>query len=178
MLADATLWRDFQSGDKKAFEAIFLHYHQELFQYGSKMVRDQQMLEDCIQELFLELWQSRARLSVVQSIKAYLFRALKFKLVRAAKKQFRETALSEDGYEILEFSYETTLIAEQEQLFLKEKLLRVIKQLSPRQQEVVYLRYYNHMSYDEISDVMEISYQAVVNLISRSIKFMRENMTY
>ena len=178
MSADAKLWRDFQQGDKKAFEAIFLRYHPGLFQYGSKMTRDHQMLDDSIQELFLELWQSRKELAVVVSIKAYLFRAIKFKLVRAIKKQLMETTFSEDGHELLEFSYETTLIAAQTEIALKQQLLIIIQKLTPRQQEIIYLRYYSHMSYEEISDIMGISYQAAVNLISKAIKFMREHMVY
>jgi RNA polymerase sigma factor (sigma-70 family) len=178
MSADAKLWRDFQQGDKQAFEAIFLRYHQELFQYGSKMTRNHQLLDDSIQELFLELWQSRKTLAAVVSIKAYLFRAIKFKLVRAIKKQLRETSLTEDDPELLEFSYEATLIAEQTAIALKQQLLNIIRQLTPRQQEIIYLRYYSHMSYEEIGVIMGISYQAAVNLISKSIKFMREHMVY
>lgn len=175
MLDEATRWLEFKKGDKKAFEAIFLHYHQDLFQYGSKMVRDHQLLDDCIQELFLDLWQSRERLAEVVAVRAYLFKALRFKLIRAIKGQSKQTELSSGEYELSTFSYETILIAEQTEAIQKEKLLRVIQQLTRRQQEAVYLRYYNHMSYAEISETMAISYQAVVNLISHSIRFLREH---
>ncbi|MBO9154056.1 RNA polymerase sigma factor [Chitinophaga sp. GCM10012297] len=173
MSDDPILWRRFKQGDQKAFEALFLHHHRPLFQYGSKMLRDRQVLDDCIQELFLELWDTRERLTDVVSVRAYLFRALKFKLARAIKKRAAHSELSEEGTELLAFSYETELIARQTDADQRERLLRSVRQLTRRQQEVIYLRFYNQMSYEEISVTMDISYQAVVNLVSQALKALR-----
>lgn len=169
-------WSDFKRGDKKAFESIFIQYHQDLFQYGIKIVKDREQVDDCIQQLFLELWESRERLAEVVSEKGYLLRALKYKLIRNIKKNANNIPISGDSQEPIEFSYETLLIAQQDDIELKKKLLSTIQRLTGRQQEAVYLRFYSQMSYEEIGKIMSISYQSVVNLISHSIKFLRENM--
>ena len=104
------LWRNFKQGDEKALEAIFLMFHKELFQYGYKIAMQSAMVDDCIQDLFLELWQSRERLADNISLKAYLFRALKYKLMRAMKKGQNISSLETTSYEGEDFSYEASLI--------------------------------------------------------------------
>ncbi|WP_461400115.1 RNA polymerase sigma factor [Flavitalea sp.] len=170
-------WKDFTNGDEKAFEAIFLHFHKELFQYGYKIVANRTLIDDCIQELFLELWQSRERIAIPLSVKSYLFRALRYKLIRALKKEVRFSSLTDNSSDSLEFSYESTLIQQEVQLEIRQKLLQQIKLLSPRQQEALYLRYYAKLNYQEISKIMKISSQAATNLVFKSVKLLRENVT-
>ena len=169
-------WKEFKSGDESAFETIFLHFHKELFQYGYKIVVNKTLVDDCIQELFLELWQSRERIALPLSVKSYLFRALRYKLIRALKKEIRFSSLSDNSSESLEFSYESTLIQQEVQLEIQQKLLQQIKLLSPRQQEALYLRYYAKLNYQEISKIMKISSQAATNLVFKSVKLLRENL--
>src|SRR5690606_17048464 len=88
----------------------------------------------------------------------------------------RMTSFEEKDDEIPEFSYEATLIAEQTQSDRKKRLLLCVQQLTKRQQEALYLLFYGQMSYEEIGEVMSISYQAAVNLIYKSVKFLREKM--
>src|ERR1043165_9951653 len=78
-------WQAFKEGDSHAFDNLFRHYYPILIQYGSKITTDKDLLNDCIQDLFIELWQSTSN-TVVQSVKAYLLRSLKYKLY----KQFRQ----------------------------------------------------------------------------------------
>jgi len=169
-------WKEFKNGDEKAFEEIFLHFHKELFQYGFKIVANKLLVDDCIQELFLELWQSKERIALPLSVKSYLFRALRYKLIRALKKETRFASLDDFSSDSMEFSYESTLIQQEAQLEIQQKLLQQIKSLSPRQQEALYLRYYAKLNYQEISKIMEISSQAATNLVFKSIKQLKENL--
>ena len=169
-------WKDFKCGDENAFETIFLHFHKELFQYGYKIVPNRTLIDDCIQELFLELWQSKERLAIPLSVKSYLFRALRYKLIRALKKEIHFSSLDDNSSDTIEFSYESTLIQQEAQLEIQQKLLQQIKLLSPRQQEALYLRYYAKLNYQEISKIMKISSQAATNLVFKSVKLLRENL--
>jgi RNA polymerase sigma factor (sigma-70 family) len=172
------LWKNFKLGDKKAFEVIFVRYHKELYGYGTKITKNRQLLDDMIQELFLELWQIKEQLADVSSVKGYLFRAMKFKLFREIRKEGRLTGLEEDKDELMEFSYESILVEEQTNFELKQKLSSAFAELTHRQQEALYLRYYSHMTYEEIAGVMDISYQGVLNVMYKSIRFLREKLVY
>jgi RNA polymerase sigma-70 factor (ECF subfamily) len=171
-------WKDFKSGDENAFQAIFLHFHKELFQYGYKIVSNKSLVDDTIQELFLELWQSRERIALPLSIKSYLFRSLRYKLIRALKNEIRFSNLDDNSSNSIDFSYESTLVQQEAQLEIQQKMLQQIKLLSPRQQEALYLRYYVKLSYQEISKIMKISSQAVTNLVFKSVKKLREILTF
>ena len=56
--------------------------------------------------------------------------------------------------------------------------MREISKLPPRQQEALYLRYYAQLSYEEISLIMAISIQSVTNLVFKSVRALRENLTH
>src|SRR5690606_16061393 len=75
-------WCAFKKGDKKAFSTIYKAHIHDLLNYGYKVTSDRKLIEDSIQDLFLELWQNRERLSETTSIRFYLFKALRYKIVR------------------------------------------------------------------------------------------------
>ncbi len=175
-MEETTLWKTFLKGDRASFEALFNRYYKSLFQYGHKLIRDQQLVDDCIQDLFFELWTGREGLSEIGSVKGYLFKALRYKLYRAVRKDSRYDTLSEATQMQWEGSHESLMIAEERDDALRKRLHHFLDQLSPRQREAVELRFNNQMSYEEISNIMSISYQAAVNLIYKSIKYLRENM--
>src|ERR1041384_8276845 len=111
---DTLLWLDCKGSDEKALEAIFLQFHKELFQYGFTIIRNRELVNDCIQDLFLELWQSRARLSQPASVKAYLFSALRYKVIRGLKKEVIHERATGNSTDPFECSYETVLVDAQE----------------------------------------------------------------
>lgn len=177
VMEEAILWKTFLKGDRSSFEALFNRCYKGLFQYGFKLAQDHQLVDDCIQDLFFELWTGRENLPVaVISVRGYLFRALRYKLFREFRKDSKYGELDEIQHEQWETSHESLLIEEERDQALKKRLEHFLQQLSPRQQEAITLRFNNQMSYEEISSVMSISYQAAVNLIYKSLKYLRENM--
>jgi RNA polymerase sigma-70 factor (ECF subfamily) len=79
-----------------------------------------------------------------------------------------------DGGNHFVWSHETFLISEQEDEEKKIRLLKAIEQLSGRQKEIVYLKYYQNLSYDEICDIMNINYQVARNLLYQAIKSLKK----
>lgn len=170
-------WEFFKEGDKQAFAALFRTYYKPLVQYGRRINPDMEVVEDCIQELFLELWQSRERIASPESVKGYLFKVLKTKLFRVYAHSQQFTDIGEGAENLQEFSYETLLVAEQDNSETKQKLEDALLGLSKRQREAIYLKFYNRLSYEEMSEVMGVSYQTVRNLVHQSIKALRSQLT-
>lgn len=173
---ETQLWKGFLNADQNAFETLFRKYYKMLYLYGYKIVRNRQLLDDCIQDLFLELWTTKERLTEVTSVKGYLFKALKFKLNREVRKENRFGEIEEEPNEWFEASHESWLIEQQTDSEQKERLTHFMGQLTGRQQEAIYLRFYAQLSYDEIAEIMKLTYQAVVNLVYKSVKFLREHL--
>src|SRR5438477_8459552 len=80
-----SIWNDFRSGDPSAYSLIYRKYFFALYSYGKKFSSDKELIEDCIQDLFIKIWNNRDNLNDTTSIKYYLFISLKRKLVDALK---------------------------------------------------------------------------------------------
>lgn len=171
--SDSKLWDAYKNGDKEAFSFLFRKYYSPLFLYGSKIMQDQNALEDCIQELFMELWKSRSQVEV-KSVKAYLFKSLKYKIYRqlSQRKITSEAFLKEDM--IFELSHDTFMIHREDETERAKQLIRAFDKLSNRQKEVIYLKYYLGLSYEEVSEIMEINYQVARNLLYLALRSMKK----
>lgn len=169
--SDIELWNAFINGDKGAFSDLFRRFYPLLFQYGIKIVSDAEVVEDAIQELFLDIWQ-KPTTQPLQSVQAYLLQALKFKLYKTFRT--RKHSVYGDGDHVFVLSQETIHIIEDEHKEQAKKILSALEQLTPRQKEVIYLKIYKGLSYDEVSSVMGINYQVVRNLLYTALKAFRE----
>lgn len=168
---DILLWESFCKGDREAFARLFRMYYGPMFLFGLKFIADRSRLEDAIHELFIELWQSRSRADVV-SVKAYLLKSLKYKLLKWRRSNGRPHLIEE--WSAFEWSHENFLIEQQEDEEKKLLVLAILVQLSGRQKEIIYLKFYQNLTYAEISEIMNINYQVARNLLCQAIKAMKK----
>src|SRR5215831_20099737 len=98
---DLSLWLRFKNGDKQAFAELYQKHILSLLAYGSKLCSDQEILKDSIQELFVELWNSRQNLSATDSVKFYLFKALRYKLLRFEKRSHAQARWLQSAAEVI-----------------------------------------------------------------------------
>lgn len=169
------LWIRFVEGDDKAYAELYNLYIDDLFAYGMHFTPDRESVKDCIQEVFISLYSNRSKKRKVGNIKCYLFTSLKNELFDLFKK-------SVEYYQIETIEPVFTVGYSVEDLFVKTeidqyntaKVKEVLQSLTPRQNEVLYYRYVEEMSYDEIGELMQMNYQSVRNLIHRSILKARE----
>jgi RNA polymerase sigma factor (sigma-70 family) len=166
------LWEAFRKGDKEAFAALFRQHYETLFRYGSKFTNDTRLLEDTIHELFIEIWQSKSATPVL-SIKAYLLKSLKYKLLKVFRQMGRVIPLVDGNDITFEWSHEQFLIDQQDSIERKQMVLKALGQLSNRQKEIIYLKYYQNLSYEEVSEIMNINYQVARNLLYQAIKSLK-----
>lgn len=170
---DIDWWNAFKKGDRDAFDNLFRRYYPVLTQFGSKICTDREMLEDAIQDLFIELWQSRST-TPVQSVKAYFFKALKYKLFRQIRLQNQQAQRinSTDQFPFT-LPHEHFIVRGEEDAQRTRQIQEAIDSLPARQKEIIYLRIYQGLGYEEISEVMNINYQVARNLFYQSVKSLR-----
>jgi RNA polymerase sigma factor (sigma-70 family) len=173
---DIALWESFKAGDRESFRQLFRKYYPPLYLYGYKITQDKELLEDCIQDLFAELWQSPSKTAVI-SVKAYLLKSLQYKIIKGLQKKSKTQLTGENpdgsGFQI---SHENLIISREHQAENGEKVKSAMNTLTKRQQEIIYLRFFQNLSYEEISKVMDINYQVARNLLYQSIKAMRKSL--
>ena len=165
-----------QHHDEKALEFLMRKYYTSIYNYASKFSKDTALVSDCIQEVFISLWQRRESATSILSLKYYLLRAVKNKVLKALHSSQRKAELTDEqnGYEFLqEFSIEKQIIDKQVSEEKAERLKRVLSMLSKKQQEIIYLKYYQHLDYGQIADLMSINRQSVYNLLHEAIQRLR-----
>lgn len=168
------MWDNFRNGDELAFSLIFHQYIQVLYNYGNKFEKDEDLLKDCIQELFIKLYNNRFTLGPTDNIRLYLFKSLKNKLLDRYSTTKRVVSLFSKEVEfalerIVEPTDDDEMLTDEQQA----QLSHALKKLSPRQQEAIYLRYTLEMSVEEISSLLSMNVQSVRNLLHRSIEKLR-----
>ncbi|WP_177193712.1 RNA polymerase sigma factor [Niastella yeongjuensis] len=170
------MWEAYQQGDHHSFALLFRRYYEPLVQYGNKFNGNRDILEDCIQELFTELWQHKSQ-TQVQSVKAYLFKSLKYKLYRAHQRKMADPFNENHSDVLFELSHETLLVGREQDAEKTARVLQALGQLSNRQKEIIYLKFYQELNYEEVSEIMNINYQAARNLLYQSIKSLKKLLT-
>jgi RNA polymerase sigma factor (sigma-70 family) len=173
---DQITWHSFREGDKDAFERMFLVYNPVLFSVGKKITSDTALVEDSIQEMFIDLWNKHTALPAVDTVKYYLIVYFRRILFSHLKENSRLTEFKEDSYDIADDSIEYKLIEEQLNYETQQKLKKAIRNLPHRQKEIIELRYLNSLSYDEIIEIMSINYTSSRKLVYKAIKNLKKHL--
>ncbi len=178
---DTILWNNFRSGSEEAFEIIYRKNVNKLYNYGMYLFMDNKLVEDSIHDVFLELWSRKSFLGDTQSIRYYLYKSLKTKILRKLKTTERQSARYSipDNYdheyaESLEFE----LIAGQLLQESSEILSRAVSSLPGRQKEIILHKFYHNRTSEEISTLMSLSIDSTYTLLSRALKELRKNLKY
>jgi RNA polymerase sigma factor (sigma-70 family) len=175
---DQLRWQQLQDGQHNALEAIYRDHVEHLLEYGRRFSTDITLVEDAVQDLFVYIWQKRETLSAPNTIRPYLLVALRRRIIRTIQtKQKRQDERPVEEFSFAaEWAVDEQIIAQE----LSEEQARQLKQafsnLTGRQREALFLRYYQGLSYEEISDIMDVRYQSLRNLISTALKRLREHM--
>ena len=174
---DGSLWKEFRQGSMEAFSAIYSTHVQALNNYGRKLTTDQKFVEDCIQDLFIEIWKSKENLGDTDSIKYYLLKSLRRKIIRQLPGTQTLGLDAEENYHFDLSSPETLIINEQTEAFQVKKLNEALKKLTRRQKEAIYLKFYQGLNFQEVSSVMSLGMKSTYNLISRSVEELRKHIS-
>ncbi|WP_263664074.1 RNA polymerase sigma factor [Bacteroides nordii] len=169
------LWKLFLEGDKEAFSVFYRHNYRKLYSYGISLGMDSELIDDIIQELFVKLYTRPQLIKDFSTIQAFLYAAMRNAFVNHEKQ--RKKYLYLDEFENFELPYfvENTQIEDEEELkALKEKIHRIINSLTPRQKEIIYLRFLHQKEYEEIARIMDMSEQAARNLTYRAMEKIRK----
>lgn len=174
---DEALWRSFTEGDEAAFEPLFTRNFPKLFQYGRKFSPDADFIKDAIQDLFAELWQRRTFLSQTPSVRHYLFKSLRRKMLRLSSNQPPTDELTPEADQFnATISPEQLLLDNEFSAGQTQQMIHWLSFLTPRQREAIYLRFYQDMDYEAIASVMTVSNQAARNLIYEALKLLRNRL--
>ena len=134
-------------------------------------------MKDCIQELFIDLWENRSRLGDVKSIKFYLLKSLRYIILRKIStitKRLQKLQLFGKPEFTITFSHEEFLTSEETTAGKNRQVADLLNKLPNRQKEIIYLKYYEELEYQEIANILSINYQSVINHIYKAFQVLRK----
>ncbi|MDR0712799.1 MAG: sigma-70 family RNA polymerase sigma factor [Bacteroidales bacterium] len=172
---ESELWDRFCKGDKEAFRCMYELYADRLYRYACKFSPDREKAADSLHDLFTTLFADRKTLYRPDNLLPYLMRVLRNRILRSEKKYLYDSI---DDYSfLLEPASEEPAYDEQDFMKYKRHCVRnAIRQLSSRQKEIIYLRYFNEFSNEEAAQIMGISYQSACNTLYRAIESLRKKI--
>jgi len=173
---EAAIWQAFQAGDKAAYSTIYRAWYGRLFNYGKKFTADDQLIEDCIQEIFTRFWFQRDKLKSVDGLPAYLLVSFRNQLLKAVQKAqntyYGAGDMHTENFQ-LEVSVDQMMINADHMYEQKVNLAQALEKLTAHQKEAVFLKFYENLSYEEIATLLGISTKATYKLVGRAIAELR-----
>lgn len=178
-LTDKYIWKSLKKGDLNAFSVLFESYYPKLYSYGLKISKDTCLTEDSLQDFFLYVYEHRENLSDLETIAPYLFTSYKRFLLKMMKKneKFKHTDVPNETFVDLQFTSEELMTSQETESFKNKNISVLLNKLPRRQKEAIYLKYYSGLKASEISEIMGINYQSVVNTLHKAIKNLKEEVS-
>jgi RNA polymerase sigma factor (sigma-70 family) len=176
--SDNIIWKEFKNGKDDALSFI---YHQNidfLFFYGKKFTTDEALILDVIQDLFFYLIQKRNTLGDTENIRMYLLKSFRRSLFIELRKKEKLQKFDDTGFEPeIVFSVEENLIIAEEQSEKSLELKRGMQMLNQQQREILYYKFTCNFDYNQICEIMSISYDSARQIVSRSIQSLKKYLT-
>jgi RNA polymerase sigma factor (sigma-70 family) len=177
---DKSLIMQIKSGDYDAFTLLYNKYIRQLTQYGLKFMPDLPAIEDCLHDVFVWVWTNRHKLSIDHSVKSYLFKSVRTAVLHLIEKQNRLKTLhpdqEHDYHFALQLTPEAAVLHNENMRLIRQQIEAVLEKLTAKQKEVIYLRYYEGLCFEDIAQNMNLSVKACYKLMGRAIATLRENI--
>ena len=167
---------EFCAGNDHAFSELYDLYVQSLYNYGMKLTQDQELLKDCIHDVFVKVYTKRNEKHTINNLSSYLLISLKNRLLD----EFRRNTFMDDG-EVENYDYrrasedvEYDYLNTERELMQTAQVAHLMNHLTRRQRQAITLYYLEERKYDEICDIMKMNYHSVRNLMHRGMLKLRE----
>jgi len=181
-LSDMLLWDAFKKGDELAFIKIYKNYSTQLFDHGCRYSTDKEMVRDCLQDFFLYLRKNRLGFSDTNSIKLYLFKAFRRRIIEYLKKNNYQLNLKEPSEYSpfnVESSTEAAYINKQVYAEQLERLSKALSSLDSKGKKAIYYFYFKGLSYEQIAELLKFSHvSSARRVMYRSLRQLRHFFSY
>lgn len=174
---DSELWQGAVSGNRRSFQLLYGEVADGLYAYGCRFTQDTELVKDCIQDLFADIWKYRRSVASEVNVRVYLLVSLKRKLIAAIKRVSTPVEILDEEYAFtFDSSVEDQYIKTEQDLRIYRFLIQEIGKLPSRQKEALYLKFNQGLAYEEIAELMEVSVATARTLIYRAVKSLRQKV--
>lgn len=169
---DQLLLRQLRSGDEQALGHLYQSHYNRLYRLGLRWTGDGEAVEEAIQEVFQSLWNYRETLGDIVSFEAYLTASLKRQICRKKPGPVHES-LGESTSALTVPSYEDLLVRHETDEHRRGNLLKALESLTDRQKEIILLKYFEELTYKEITERTGLQIESVYKTLHEGLKRLR-----
>ncbi len=162
----------FKLDDKASLEQVYKQYWQKLYIYAFNVLREKELCEDIVQNIFIDLWTRRNDVQI-SDLKSYLYQSVKHQIFNHFRKSNYKKELF-DKLILLNSEYNIDELYEQKEL--KIQIRNAVSDLPEKRRIIFEMSRYEGISNKEISENLNISLQTVKNQISASLKSIRNSL--
>lgn len=168
------LLQQFVNGNHAAFSKLYNLHVNMLYNYGCRLTTDMELLKDCIQDVFIKIYNKQNELDTVQNFKSYLLISLKNKLCDESRKRIHLSDAAVEELDVIATeNVESDYIAAEKTNQTNTFVAKMLEKLSPRQRTAIEMYYIEEQKYEDICVAMQMNYQSVRNLIHRGMLKLR-----
>lgn len=173
--SDKELWRLIsQEGDRTAFEQLYRRTLHALLGAIYKWADDAEEAEDILQEVFLDLWEKRAKIQIKNEVFSYLYSMARYKIFdRLREKQLTEKQIKAWALVMQEEAVTTAAFLEEELASREAVVSSELEQLPAQMKKVYLLSAEQGKSIREISEELLVSPSTVKNHLQKIRKRLR-----
>lgn len=178
---------DVAAAHEDDFIRLYKGMYKKLISYGLKICPDDEVVRDCIHEIFLDIWSNRQKYANLLDIEIYLLKVLRNRLIdhyRSARKFIHHDAHNSDQLDSLQqthlnfsISHEDIIIKDEDQKHLIQKIANLLNQLTDRQREIIFLKFYTGLNDKQISEITGLQNQSVRNKAHQALSKMKKMLT-
>jgi RNA polymerase sigma factor, sigma-70 family len=168
------IWNGIKNNEVDSLKELYNLYYQDLFNFGKRMTSDEQLIEDALQETFISIWKYRQTSSVPAMVKQYVYKVFRNQLLLILRKRPVTSYSGELPDFSVEISFDHKIIEGEDAVLLSNQVNIALSKLTSRQREIIYYRFYENLSFDEISGIMDMQTRATYKLLARALAAMKE----
>ncbi|RQP11842.1 MAG: RNA polymerase sigma-70 factor [Parapedobacter sp.] len=155
---------------ESVFEEAFKSNFKALHAYSYTVLQDEAMAEEIVQTVFLKLWESRERMAIHTSLRAYLYKSVYNESLNYLKHKKVQRKYMEEAMVAYKQQQAQEADADNE---LQKQLQRALRQLPEKCRTVFQLSRFEELKYQEIGDKLGISLKTVEAHMGKALKLLR-----
>jgi RNA polymerase sigma-70 factor (family 1) len=173
--SDSTVITLLKQGGEKAFEWLFKSHFESLHAYAYSFLKDDEMAEEIVQNVFCRIWEKRDQLKTDGSLKAYLYRAVHNESLNYLKHQKVKASFNVyyAGQLDLEDEQASHKVATAE---LQKRIDDAMSELPQQCRTIFQLSRFEQLKYQQIADHMGLSIKTVENQMGKALRVMRQKL--
>ena len=167
-LTDSQIIKQILDGDVDAYSLIVERYEAKLMRYATYILKDYDIASDITQETFIKAYTNLRGFKLDKQFSSWIYRILHneaMNFIKSSKKLVSLGAVSENDDNFLQ-SFKSD--KDFDQKLLKDDVRKCLNDMDVKYREVLMLNYFDHLKYDEISDILRIPTSTVGIRIRRA----------